>query len=596
ERDEGIIEGKVDWKGRTARRDKHGGMKIALLSLTTFGFENMATLALSTNLVTYLTRVMHFNVADAANQITNYMGTSFILSILVAFLADTCIGRPKAVLISACFEIVGLGLLAIQAHSSKLKPPPCNLFDPTAHCTRVGGSDGALLFAALYSIALGSGGIKASLPTHGADQFDEKDPKEARQMSSFFNWFLLSGNIGSVVSLTLVVWIQDHKGWDLGFGVSCIAMIVGAMCFITGIPRYRIQVSGSNAMVEIIQVYVAAFRNRKLELPKDPEDLYEINRDKEAETETEFLPHRDVFRFLDKAAIVQTTPTQASKPWKLCRVTQVENAKIILGVLPIFCCTILMTLCQAQLQTFSIQQAVTMDTKLTHSFHIPPASLSIIPIGFLVVLVPIYDRIFVPFARKITGHPTGITPLQRVGFGLLLTSVSMAIAGIVEVKRKQVARDHNMLDAIPVLQPIPISVFYLSFQFFIFGIADLFSYIGLLEFFYSQAPKGIKSISTCFLWCSMALGFFLSTIIVNVVNSATKNITRSRGWLAGNNINRNHLNLFYWLLAMLSMLNFIGYVIVAKRYNYRPQAQRSATTNRVSNEDEKELEDIQVQK
>ncbi|GFS35327.1 nitrate transporter 1:2 [Actinidia rufa] len=539
----------------------------------TFGFENMATLALSTNLVTYLTRVMHFNVADAANQITNYMGTSFILSILVAFLADTCIGRPKAVLISACFEIVGLGLLAIQAHSSKLKPPPCNLFDPTAHCTRVGGSDGALLFAALYSIALGSGGIKASLPTHGADQFDEKDPKEARQMSSFFNWFLLSGNIGSVVSLTLVVWIQDHKGWDLGFGVSCIAMIVGAMCFITGIPRYRIQVSGSNAMVEIIQVYVAAFRNRKLELPKDPEELYEINRDKEAETETEFLPHRDVFR-----------------------VTQVENAKIILGVLPIFCCTILMTLCQAQLQTFSIQQAVTMDTKLTHSFHIPPASLSIIPIGFLVVLVPIYDRIFVPFARKITGHPTGITPLQRVGFGLLLTSVSMAIAGIVEVKRKQVARDHNMLDAIPVLQPIPISVFYLSFQFFIFGIADLFSYIGLLEFFYSQAPKGIKSISTCFLWCSMALGFFLSTIIVNVVNSATKNITRSRGWLAGNNINRNHLNLFYWLLAMLSMLNFIGYVIVAKRYNYRPQAQRSATTNRVSNEDEKELEDIQVQK
>ena len=46
------------------------------------------------------------------------------------------------------------------------------------------------------------------------------------------------------------------------------------------------------------QVYVAAVRNRKLELPKDPEELYEINRDKEAETEAEFLPHRDVFRLI----------------------------------------------------------------------------------------------------------------------------------------------------------------------------------------------------------------------------------------------------------------------------------------------------------
>lgn len=49
---------------------------------------------------------MHFDVANSANQITNYMGTSYILSILIAFLADMFIGRPKSVLISACFEIV----------------------------------------------------------------------------------------------------------------------------------------------------------------------------------------------------------------------------------------------------------------------------------------------------------------------------------------------------------------------------------------------------------------------------------------------------------------------------------------------------------
>lgn len=238
-------------------------------------------------------------------------------------------------------------------------------------------------------------------------------------------------------------------------------------------------------------------------------------------------------------------------------------------MVPIFCCTVIMTLCLAQLQTFSIQQGLTMDTKLTNSFNIPPASLPIIPVSFIILIVPIYENIFVPFARKLTGIPTGITHLQRVGVGLVLSSISMAVAALVEVKRKGVARDHNMLDATPVLQPLPISTFWLSFQFFIFGIADLFTYVGLLEFFYSEAPKALKSVSSCFLWSSMALGYFLSTIIVKIVNSATKGITRNGGWLIGNNINRNNLNLFYWLLSVLSLINFFIYVFVAKKYKYR---------------------------
>lgn len=253
-----------------------------------------------------------------------------------------------------------------------------------------------------------------------------------------------------------------------------------------------------------------------------------------------------------------------------------------------------MTVCLAQLQTFSIEQAVTMDTRITKHFHIPPASLGIIPIIFIIGLVPIYDRIVVPFLRRITGHPFGITHLQRIGIGIVLNSLSMAVAGIVEVKRKEVARKHNMVDAIPLIQPLPISVFWLSFQYFIAVVADVFSYVGLLEFYYSQVPRGIKSLSTCFLWFSFALGYYLSSVIVNIVNSATKGITSSRGWLAGNNLNTNHLNLFYWLLSILSFLDFLVYLFLAQRYKYRPIAQRGTSTNKVSNEDNKELEDIEV--
>ncbi|RZB96488.1 protein NRT1/ PTR FAMILY 4.5-like [Glycine soja] len=575
--EEKVVDGKVDWKGRRALKHKHGGMKVSLLILGAFAVENMATLSLAVNFVSYFTGIMHYELADAANIVTDYMGVSYMLSIVVAVVADTWIGRYKSVVISGFIESLGLALLTVQAHMGSLTPPICNVYVKDAHCAKLSGKQEAFFFISLYLLAFGSAGLKASLPSHGADQFDERDPKEAMQMSSFFNGLLLAVCIGGAVSLTFNVYIQDRYGWDWGFGISTFAIVLGTILFAFGLPLYRIHVAHTkNGIIEIIQVYVAAIHNRNLSLPEDPIELYEIEQDKEAAMEIEHQPHRDIFRFLDKAAIqrksdVQPENQETPNPWKLCRVTQVENAKIILSMLPIFCCSIIMTLCLAQLQTFSVQQGSTMDTRITKHFNIPPASLPIIPVGFLIIIVPFYDRICVPFLRKFTGIPTGITHLQRIGVGLILSCISMAIAAIIEVKRKGVARDNNMLDALPVKQPLPLSIFWLAFQYFIFGIADMFTYVGLLEFFYSEAPKGLKSTSTCFLWCSMALGYFLSSILVKIVNSATKNITSSGGWLAGNNINRNHLNLFYLFLSILSLINFFVYLFVSKRYKYRPQ-------------------------
>ncbi|KAJ8761356.1 hypothetical protein K2173_001412 [Erythroxylum novogranatense] len=546
----------------------------------------MATLSLAVNLVTYFYGTMHFDLSDSANQLTNFMGVSYILSILMAFLADTYIGRLKIGIISGCIEFMGLALLGVQAHYSKLRPPVCNMYNPAVHCKHVEGGKAALLFLGLYLLALGSSGIKAAVPAHGADQFDPKDPKEDQQMSSYFNYVLLALCSGAAVSFTLFVWIEDHKGWDWGFAVSALSMFLGVTALLAGLPMYRIQVvRGSSVLLEIIQVYVAAFHNRKLLLPQDSSELYEISKDTEEALETEFLPHRDTLRLLDKASILtssreQNVRPEDQSPWKLCRVTQVENAKIILSIMPIFCCTIIMTLCLAQLQTFSVQQGQTMDNNIRKHFDLPPASIPIIPVVFLIILIPIYDRIMVPFLRKITGIPTGITHLQRIGVGLVLACLSMSTAALMEVKRKKVARDHNMLDAVPGFQQLPIKIYWLGIQYFIFGIADMFTYVGILEFFYDEAPKALKSLSTCFLWTSMALGYFFSSVLVKIVNRATRRITSSRGWLAGNNLNRNHLNLFFWLLALISFINFCIYLFVASKYKYRPKSTTESDENK----------------
>lgn len=55
--------------------------------------ERLVTLGIAVNLVVYLTKTMHLGNASAANIVTNFMGTSYILTLLGGYVADTFLGR-----------------------------------------------------------------------------------------------------------------------------------------------------------------------------------------------------------------------------------------------------------------------------------------------------------------------------------------------------------------------------------------------------------------------------------------------------------------------------------------------------------------------
>nr|XP_009631798.1 protein NRT1/ PTR FAMILY 4.3-like [Nicotiana tomentosiformis] len=268
--------------------------------------------------------------------------------------------------------------------------------------------------------------------------------------------------------------------------------------------------------------------------------------------ELSFCP--SIFRFLDKACIkVQDgNNTKEISRWRLCTLTQVEQVKILISVIPIFACTIIFNTILAQLQTFSVQQGSTMNTKLTKNFHIPPASLQSIPYILLIFIVPLYDTFFVPFARKFTDHDSGITPLQRIGLGLFIATFSMVSAALMENKRRISVVNENKT----------ISIFWITPQFLIFGITA----VGLIEFFYKQSLKGMQSFLTAITYCSYSFGFYLSSLLVSLVNKTTSNSSHG-GWLSGNNLNKDRLDLFYWLLAVLSFLNFLNYLFWATWYS-----------------------------
>lgn len=237
---------------------------------------------------------------------------------------------------------------------------------------------------------------------------------------------------------------------------------------------------------------------------------------------------------------------------------QVEQVKIIISVIPIFACTIIFNTILAQLQTFSVQQGSAMNTRITRSFHIPPASLQSIPYIMLIFVVPLYETAFVPIARKFTGRDSGISPLQRVGVGLFVATFSMVSAAMVEKKRRNTALHLNET----------LSIFWIAPQFLIFGLSEMFTAVGLIEFFYKQSVEGMQSFLTAMTYCSYSFGFYLSSLLVSLVNKITSK--SSGGWLSHNDLNKDRLDLFYWVLAALSIINFFTYLFLSKWYFYNP--------------------------
>ncbi|XP_030939372.1 protein NRT1/ PTR FAMILY 4.6 isoform X2 [Quercus lobata] len=464
----------------------------------------------------------------------------------------------------------GLLILTIQAHVASLKPPPCILVNANSPCQEVHGAEAVMLFAGLYLVALGVGGIKGSLPPHGAEQFDETTTQGRKQRSSYFNYYVFCLSCGALIAVTFVVWIEDNKGWQWGFGISTATILMSIPVFLLGSPTYRTKIPSGSPITTMLKVLAASIyntcksrnsSNAVMITTSSPTYITETG-DKEDSHAKEKVPSQEPtesLNFLNKAAIKQNAP-----PMLECTVKQVEEVKVVLRIIPIFMSTIMLNCCLAQLSTFSVQQAATMNTKLG-SLKIPPASLPVFPVLFIMILAPVYNHVIIPLARKITKTEMGITHLQRIGTGLFLSIIAMAVAALVETKRKKVAAKLGLLNS---AEPLPITFFWVALQYLFLGSADLFTLAGMMEFFFTEAPSRMRSLATSLSWASLAMGYYLSSVLVSIINHVTSAYGHTP-WLFGSNLNHYHLERFYWLMCILSGLNFLHYLFWANRYKYR---------------------------
>ncbi|CAL8994944.1 unnamed protein product [Prunus brigantina] len=555
---------KMEEKGNHVARKKGGLVTMPFIFANEI-CEKLAVVGFNANMISYLTTQLHMPLTKAANTLTNFGGTASLTPLLGAFLADAYAGRFWTITIASIIYQIGMISLTVSAVLPQLRPPPCQ---HNQVCKEADGGQLAILYASLLLGALGSGGIRPCVVAFGADQFDETDQKQTTKTWNYFNWYYFVMGASILLAVTVLVYIQDNIGWGWGLGIPTIAMFISIIIFMVGYPLYRNLDPAGSPFTRLIQASVAAYKKRKLPLVSDPRLLYQNDELDAPISLGGKLLHTKHMKFLDKAAIV-TEEDNLKLPnlWRLNTVHRVEELKSVIRMGPIWGSGILLITAYAQQNTFSLQQAKTMDRHLTKSFEIPAGSMAVFNIVTMLSTIAFYDRLFIPFARKFTGLDRGITFLHRMGIGFVISILATLVAGFVETKRKNAAFAHGLVD-----QPhsiIPISVFWLIPQYSLHGMAEAFMSIGHLEFFYDQAPESMRSTAAALFWTAISAGNYVSTLLVSLVHKFSAGPNGSN-WLPDNNLNKGKLEYFYWVLTLLQVINLIYYIFCAKMYTFKP--------------------------
>ncbi|PIA51160.1 hypothetical protein AQUCO_01100180v1 [Aquilegia coerulea] len=501
--------------------------------------QSLANIVAIANLMPYLMDVMEEKLPKAAATAIIRMGITAIMAIGGSYLSDAYIGRYNTVLCSTIIYVTGLSLLAVAAspkHSSR-------------HIItfQIG----------LFLIACGKAGQSPMLKDFGADQLksgrEEDNDYEIKKRVAI--WWCMGATMGAFVGIILLLVAEGNQRWNLVYGLLAVTMSLAIGMFISGKPFYRYVEPCGSVLSCVSHVFVAAFLNRHLEFPLN---VSQFNHG----SGNELLPHTDGLRFLDKAAIMEslsTDPTEQENKWRHRTVTEVEETKLLIRMLPMWTTFLLYGLVNSLGSTFFLQQGSNMNRRL-HHFKVP------LPL-FLLFTRYVSGQITWLNMRLSKNFPTlkqVMNPTRRIGIGMLFGVLCCSVASSVEAKRLNIVKQYNRQNK--PKDTLPISVFWLLPQFLLLGAMDGFTYPGVKDFFYDQVPKSMRNFGPSFTASMMGVGSLLSVVVIAVIDKITSQGGRP-SWFA-DTTNKSRLDYYYQTLTVLSYINLIFYAFVASKYTY----------------------------
>ena len=518
----------------------------------------------------------------------------YITPVLGAYIADTYWGRYKTIVVFCAVYIFGLMLTTAGAYPVL----PVNGSDGSEETASETDGQRAwetvnllMVVVGLFCcVTLGAGGIKSNVVVLGADQFEI--PAQINEQASFFNFFYWAINIGATgayLFLTNValhglpgLGIPESYGFFVSFLIPTCAFCLAVILFTVGKdlgPGYTLRPPEGSAVVDFLATLrTAVWRGRgRYLLVGAPLSGVAFLIVVASFFTTSYELHASfaiaglglIFVSLG-LILLGGSDTNWLTHWHegahaLAPSAAEVDAADVVRILPLAACIVVFWVIYQQMSSNFQLQGCQMDLHVGSSFKLSPATLNVFDSLVIMLLIPIVDRAVYPLLQRVG---LGLGMLTKIGIGFGFAMLSVIVAGIVEIAR----RNAPLLEGVdgqsscpaigddPPLQMSTLSIWWQVPQFMLVGLGEIFAAVTCYELFYAEVPPHMRSVCQSINLLCTAFGSLAAAGFNSVC----------AGWLP-NNLNdpSAHLDYVFFLLGGVMALNIVLFAFLASRFTPR---------------------------
>ena len=355
------------------------------------------------------------------------------------------------------------------------------------------------LFLGLGLIALGAGGIKPCVSAHVGDQFGKSN---SHLLEKVFGWFYLAINLGAFLSTLITPWLLNSApGW--------------------------------------------LAKNFPQLVPADPVQLARLGPHLAFGLPGVLMVLATIVFWMGRNVFVHI-PAQG--PDRVLRSLTGEGLAALLRLIPLYCFVAIFWSIYDQSGSAWVLQAEKLDRRILPGVDpegawgwlgrdIHPEQIQAINPFLILVFVPLFSYVVYP----IVGRFCQVTPLRKVGVGLLLNGIAFGMSALIE--------QATQAGATP-------SMYWQILAFAVMTAGEVLVSVTCLEYSYTQSPPEVKSFVMALYLLSVSAGNFL-TYLVNMAILLPDGGSRLPGAQ------------YYWFFTALMLLAALVYVPISMSFRSR---------------------------
>ena len=424
--------------------------KIFYLIIANEFCERYCFYALKTILFTFLRTEYIWSKQKSTFIVHLFVSLCYLCTLIGGFLSDVVLGKYKTILYLSIVYFLGTMFLTYSSY----------VYNASYY-----------MYTGLLLISFGTGGIKPCVAAFGGDQVKEKGT--AKDLSKFFNFFYFSINLGSMLSTFFVPIIAEisclnrNSCYPLAFGSSGLLLLTSIILFYLGSSNYIIKKANKKAIINEIKYLFYLIKEK--------------TQQKEIKS-TAMLHYNDAIKL--------------KKPYN------------VFNIIKLFIPIIFFWMLYDQQSSTWVEQGFRMNNNsviFSKQVQIISSQMQTFNSIFILCFIPLFSYYLYPFLEYIGWK---LTPIKKMGVGILLASISFVIAATVE---QFIYKNSLIGKQISILWQLP--------QYILLTAGEIMLNMTGLEFAYSEAPEEMKTIILVYAILGIAAAFYMFKLEKNYIKN-----------------------------------------------------------------------------